>query len=112
MKIIVGRTLLSLILVFCPRWLLAADLIPPTIQTVLPSPVGIVSNLATVTVTFSEPVATLDAEDLLINGSPALSLSGNSNLWTFTFSQPAPGPVQFTWDGAHGISDLAGNRFD
>src|SRR5207247_3191456 len=72
----------------------------------------VVSNLTRVTVTFSVAVNGPVAEDFLINGNSATSVSGSSNTWTFSFPQPAPGLVQCSWDASHGIYDLAGNRFD
>ena len=78
----------------------AADTTAPAIANVAPSPGGTVSNLTRVAITFSEPVTGPEAEDFLINGSPASGRSGASNVWTFTFSQPAAGPVMFGWDGS------------
>ena len=83
----------------------------PTVQALAPAP-GVVSSLTRVTVTFSVAVNGPAAEDLLINGNSATSVSGSSNTWTFSFPQPAPGLVQCSWDASHGIYDLAGNRFD
>ena len=90
----------------------AADTTPPAILSTVPAAGGTASNLAQITVTFSEGVAGVESEDFLINGVPANGRSGTSNVWTFTFSQPAAGLVQFAWDGSHAIYDAAGNRFD
>src|SRR6185369_1831307 len=90
----------------------AADITPPTVLGVAPAVGSFVSNLTQVSVTFSEAVTGVEDQDLLINGSPAVGRTGSGNIWTFTFSQPPPGVVQFSWDGSHGIYDLAGNRFD
>src|SRR5258708_3193559 len=90
----------------------AADTTPPVVQSIAPPPSATVNNLAQVTITFSENITGLAAADLLVNGAPATGFSGSTNRFTFTFTQPAPGLVQFTWDGSHGISDLAGNRFN
>jgi hypothetical protein len=90
----------------------AVDTTPPAISSVSPAAGSVVSNLSTVTVTFTEPVLVIEAPDLLVNGVPATGISGNGNQRTFTFSQPGPGLVQFHWDGAHAISDDLGNRFN
>ena len=59
-------------------------------------------------VTFSEPVAGVDASDLLINGQPAASLTGSdAGPYIFQFPQPNPGAVQFAWAGNNGITDVA-----
>lgn len=85
---------------------------PVTLLGVNPAPGAVLSNLVHVTVTFSAAVNGPAAEDLLVNGNPAASVVGDSNRWTFSFSQPTPGQVAFSWDGSHAIYDLAGNRFD
>jgi hypothetical protein len=83
----------------------APDPIPPTIATVSPAP-GQINSLTSITVTFSEPVAGVNASDLLINGLPASSMSGGNDTYTFTFPQPAYGAVNITWVGGHGIADF------
>jgi hypothetical protein len=90
----------------------ATDVSPPAISSVSPAAGSVVSNLTSVTVTFTEPVMVIEAADLLVNGIPATGISGSDNQRTFTFSQPGPGLVQFNWDGAHAISDALGNRFN
>ncbi|HEU0012015.1 MAG TPA: lamin tail domain-containing protein, partial [Verrucomicrobiae bacterium] len=90
----------------------AADITPPTIQSVSPVAGAIVSNLTQVIVTFSEAVTGLEIDDFLINGASAAARSSAGNAWTIQFTQPSPGLVQFTWDASHAIYDLAGNRFD
>ena len=84
---------------------IAPDLIPPTIAAIGP-PAGTVNGLTQITVTFSEPVGGVHASDLLINGLPATSLSGGNDTYTFSFPQPAYGPVQISWVAAHGIADF------
>src|SRR5262245_19083459 len=81
----------------------------PSVTSVVPAP-GTLSNLTQVTVRFSAAVTGVEAADLLVNGTPATGVLGSSNAWTFTFTQPASGLVQFTWDGSHAIYDLIGNR--
>ena len=89
------------------------DLVAPTIANVTPAP-GAVGNLSQIAVTFSEPVAGVNAADLLINGSPASALTSTNNTYAFSFVQPPFGPVQITWSGNHGIRDLgvSQNPFD
>lgn len=84
---------------------LEPDPIPPTIANVAPSP-GNVTVLNQISVLFSEPVNGVHAADLLINGQPASSVTGGSNAYTFSFVQPAFGPVQISWSAGHGIEDL------
>ena len=83
----------------------APDPIPPTVIAKSPAP-GIVSALASITVTFNEPVSGVNAADLLINGSPASSIAGGNDTYTFSFPQPAYGAVNITWAGNHGIADF------
>ncbi len=78
---------------------------PPTLAAVTP-PAGEVFSLNSLTLKFSEPITNVDASDLLINGLPAAGCSGASNLWTFTFPQPADGVVDVTWAANHGIVDF------
>jgi len=88
------------------------DVTPPVISALSPPAGTILSNLTSVTVTFTEPVTVVEAADLLANGIPATEISGSGSQRTFTFSQPRHGVVQFAWDGSHAISDAAGNRFN
>ncbi|HEU0010784.1 MAG TPA: Ig-like domain-containing protein, partial [Verrucomicrobiae bacterium] len=88
------------------------DAVPPTIAARVPAAGATVTNLTQVSVTFSEPVHGVDAADLLINGTPAVGLNGvpageAGSSYTFSFAQPAGGPVSISWAGAHGIADLA-----
>ena len=71
-----------------------------------------VSSLSQVTVTFNVPITGIEANDLLINGNSASTLTGGGTSWTFSFNQPPPGLVQFNWDGSHAIYDALGSRFD
>ncbi|MEK7781218.1 MAG: hypothetical protein AAB370_06935, partial [Verrucomicrobiota bacterium] len=71
-----------------------------------------VSSLTQVELFFSEPVLGVNASDLLINGSPATTVTGaEAGPYVFTFTQPASGTVNFSWAGAPGIADLAANAF-
>jgi hypothetical protein len=78
----------------------------PVIAAITPAP-GTVNELRQLTVFFSEPVVGINASDLLINGTPATTVSGGSEMYTFTFTQPPLGNVQITWAASHGIADVA-----
>jgi hypothetical protein len=78
----------------------------PTIVDIDPAP-GIVSGLTQITVTFSEPVTGVSADDFLINTQPASSVSGNDTTYVFNFVQPLYGNVSITWFTNHGIVDKA-----
>jgi hypothetical protein len=90
----------------------AADIQPPFIQGLLPSSGATVSSLSNISVTFSEIVIGIDAEDLRINGEPAVAVANVGNTYTFTCSTPAPGFVSVYFDADHGLTDQAGNAFD
>jgi hypothetical protein len=86
------------------------DKTPPTIATRTPTPNAILTNLTQVTVTFSEPVTGVDATDLLLNGTPALGVTGSGI--HYTFAVPTPGSsgtsvVNVTWAATNGIMDVA-----
>jgi hypothetical protein len=83
-----------------------SDRIPPTISSINPLP-GPVSELTAITVTFSEPVQGVAAADFLINNQPATQVTGAGATYTFTFPQPAFGPVDITWEAGHQITDFA-----
>jgi len=80
------------------------DPIPPTIANISPA-AGQANMLTAITVTFSEPVAGVNASDFLISGVPPASMTGGNDTYTFTFAQPAYGNVNITWAAAHGIAD-------
>jgi hypothetical protein len=77
----------------------------PTVASVAP-PAGNVTNLSSITVHFSEAVSGVDASDLLVNGTPATTVSGAGDTFTFFFSQPLDGLVAITWAANHGVQDL------
>ena len=76
------------------------------------SPGSVVSNLTLVTVTFTQPVVGVQAEDLILNGSSGTNVTGSGAVYTFGFSPPSPGVVEASWNGGHNITDLSGNRLD
>lgn len=90
----------------------AADVDPPAVVSTVPTANKILASFDQLSVLFSEPVTGVQATDLLINDIPAQSVYGGSNLWTFFFSQPQPGPVSVRWDINHTLVDLAGNHLD
>ncbi|HXT39817.1 MAG TPA: CotH kinase family protein, partial [Candidatus Angelobacter sp.] len=89
------------------------DTTPPTVVNLIPAAGATVQNLTTVEVDFSEDVAGVDASDLLINGSPAASVTAFAPWqYVFQFPQPATGTVQVAWAVGNGIHDLAGTPND
>jgi hypothetical protein len=87
------------------------DLRPPRLARVIPLPGTTVRQLAAIELAFDEPVAGVDAADLLINGRPGSAVSGEgAGPYIFTFPEPAPGPVSISWRAGHGIIDLAPDR--
>ncbi|HEY2953441.1 MAG TPA: Ig-like domain-containing protein [Verrucomicrobiae bacterium] len=83
------------------------DRLAPTIAARTPAAGTTVTNLAQISVTFSEAVSGVDAADLLVNGAPALGLSGSGSNYLFNVVQPASGTIAITWATNHGIADLA-----
>ena len=79
----------------------------PYLVEELPAAGAVVNHLTQVSVLFSEPVSGVDAGDLLVNGAPALSVTGSGMDYTFTFPQPAYGAVAITWAASHGIQDFS-----
>ncbi|HZL43195.1 MAG TPA: lamin tail domain-containing protein, partial [Verrucomicrobiae bacterium] len=90
-----------------------SDTTAPVVQSFSPA-AGTVSALSSVTVTFSEPVIGVDAGDLLLNGNPAMSVSGSGQTYTFTFALQPEGVIAVTWYSGHGITDYGspGNAFN
>ena len=90
--------------------LTSADTLLPSVQSITPAPGGLVTNLALLTVVFSESVTNVRATNLLINGVVATSVTSNAAAsYTFRFPLAARGPVTVTWHGTTAIKDLAGN---
>ncbi len=94
--------------VFAALFALAAGaLAVPTVTVLSPAANATVNALTTISVTFSEAVTGVDANDLPINNNAGLTVAGSgSGPYTFTFSQPAPGAVNVAWDFDHGIAGL------
>jgi hypothetical protein len=83
------------------------DRTPPMIVARVPSAGSTVTNLAQISVTFSETVTNVDAADLLVNGTPALGLTGSGSNYIFSVAQPPMGTVSVAWASNQGIFDLA-----
>ncbi len=83
------------------------NVIAPTLMTQVPLAGAVLTNLTSVRVIFSERVLNVDAADLLINGLPATSVTGNGSLsnYVFTFPEPPVGAVNFSWAADHGMTD-------
>jgi hypothetical protein len=78
----------------------------PVVSAVLPPP-GPVTELSSITVTFSEPVDEVVAADFLVNNHPADDVSGSGATYTYTFAQPEFGTVEISFDGGNAIRDLS-----
>ena len=89
------------------------EFVPPEIVSISPKP-GELTELNTITVTFSEPMSGVNAGDLIINDYPATQLEENGNTFTFQFDHPAAGKTDVWWAPDHGIGDRASppNAFD
>jgi hypothetical protein len=79
----------------------------------VPTP-GVLGELPSITVTFTEPVAGVNAADLRVNGIPAGGLGGGGATYIFNLGPLPEGVASVTWSAGHGITDLAapGNPFD
>ncbi len=87
-----------------------ADALAPT-AVIHPTPGASVRSLTSVTIQFNEPVAGVDASDLLVNNVAAASVTGNgSGPYEFAFAQPANGAVTLAWAAGANIRDLSGAR--
>ncbi len=79
----------------------------PRVATQVPAAGLLITGLTQITITFTKPVANVDATDLLLNGTPALSVtSTDATTYRFAVTQPDYGSVQVRWDPNHGIVDL------
>lgn len=91
----------------------ASDRRAPTVIGIDP-PAGIVADLGSVTVTFSEPIQGIGFSDLLLNQRPAIAMAGSGAVYTFSFDRVGEGTFEVTWDAGAGITDFASpsNAFD
>lgn len=84
------------------------DNVAPTIVSRFPTPGTTVDSFTAVQVNFSEPVAGVDAGDLLINNVPVTNLVIVSpSIFRWEFSAPPTGVVTVAFAPGHGITDLA-----
>ncbi len=77
----------------------------PRIASVEPLQGETITNLTTIKITFTERVMGIEASDLLVNGAPALSMTGSGSNYVFTIKQPDYGTVTISWAENHGITD-------
>ncbi len=89
------------------------DLTPPTIVQVFP-PEGTLQILSEITIVFSEPVTGIRAEDLLLNGVAARSVSGSEDRFTFLIGPSVLGEIFVTIAPDTMLSDFSrpANVFD
>ena len=84
------------------------DNLPPTVASLNPPAFATVRSLSQIAITFTEPVAGVDASFLLINGAPAQTVAGSgAGPWVFFFNPPSNGLVQVAWSPDENIRDLA-----
>ncbi len=86
-----------------------AERVAPVIAAVSP-PGGSVTDLREITISFSEPVAGVDAGDLMLNEVPCVAVVGGGATYTFTAPPVAHGTVSVSWDPRCGIADLGNPR--
>lgn len=85
----------------------------PSVSSTLPAPSSGVGALTSVSITFSEAVSGVEAADLMVNGEPAVSLTGSgAGPYAFGFTQPPPGTVSVEWTDDPGISGLGTGAFN
>ena len=81
-----------------------AERVAPVVTAVAPA-AGPLTQLGTITVTFSEPVTGVDAADLMLNEIPCPAVSGSGTTYTFTCPAIPLGTVSTSWDPQAGIVD-------
>jgi hypothetical protein len=80
----------------------------PRIVSRQPAPNTVLTGLTSMTITFDETVTGLQASDLLVSGTPAVSvISADARTFIFNFVQPSFGTVSIRWATNHGITDLS-----
>jgi hypothetical protein len=88
------------------------DDVPPALLTIDPPVGSLVQSLTFVTIIFAENVEGMNPTDLLINDSPATSMTAVSGReYQFNFDQPSNGTVEVKFAIDHGIQDPIGNAF-
>ncbi len=84
----------------------------PTVSSVVPTPNTGVGALATVSVTFSEPVTGVDAGALSVAGvAPATVTGTGAGPYVFSFTQPRAGTVSVSWDLDNTIAGIGSGAF-
>ncbi len=84
------------------------DRSPPSVAALSPAASRTVRSLDSIRVLFTEPVAGMDAADLLINGQAATGMESLADTeFAFTFPPPPTGAVNVAWRPNHGITDRA-----
>ncbi len=92
-------------------WVFTNAIDSPRVLSATPPFGATISNVLTqITVVFNRSVTGVAQDDLLVNGDPALSVSGSNTTYVFTIMPPAPGSVQISWDANQVIFDDAGVR--
>ncbi len=89
--------------------------INPRVASQSPAAATIITGLTSIAVTFTKPVTGVDAEDLIVGGTPAISVrSTDQTTFTFAVAQPGYGSVTVRWSTNHSIVDLESpaNAFD
>lgn len=87
------------------------DLMAPDLARVIPVPETTTRSLDQIEILFNEEITGLDGSDLLVNGQPARSVTGEAaGPYTFSFERPAKGEVSVAWATDHGITDAAPAR--
>jgi hypothetical protein len=81
----------------------------PRIVATVPAAGQSVTALTSAEVTFSFPVAGVDAADLLVNGTAATGVTPiDAKRYAFTFAAPPQGDVHFAWAAGHEIAAFNG----
>ncbi len=83
------------------------DPVAPKLAALNPPANAIVRQLTQIEVLFDKAVEGVDAQDLLVNGVPAVAVTGAAaGPYVFVFSPPPAGAVSIAWAAAPGIVDL------
>jgi hypothetical protein len=85
---------------------------PRVISAMPPFGATVTNQLTQVTVVFNRSVTGVAAEDFLVNGEPATSVTGSNTTYVFTVVPPLVSAIEIGWDGNHVILDGAGVRME
>ncbi|HON08902.1 MAG TPA: hypothetical protein PLW02_12470, partial [Verrucomicrobiota bacterium] len=69
----------------------------PYVVGIYPPPGYVTNFLTEITLEFNCEITNINAGDLLINGTPAISINGECSSFTFSFTQPPYGNVLISW---------------